>query len=321
MTITVTGNSASVQYETLLIQLAQAMKAGDRQQANELRRAMEMPERELDNAMMNRFDGLSADLYMLEGKEYFERIDPAQATPDYLGKDLKKAWENEDWKRVLALLRQDGSFLSQEQRAYLRSVAYEKLGQLRSAFVFMDYAARQNSTDVVYRYFCLEYLMALGENEEAVERAQAYIADRTTPPALLIEAAVVLIQTAREADATTANKQIETAIPALVGALGSKTGLDSAPREVIALGYVSLGFCLEFLGDMEQAASAYQLALVVDSRSDAAQKALRERLTSRNGSVSSDTIVPKDASKAVPSSTSFQTLKAQQIWLATGSDF
>lgn len=320
MTTTMTDHLASVQYEALLIQLAQAMKAGDQQQANEVRRAMELPERELDDAMMGRFDGLSADLYMLEDKEYFERIDPAQATPDRLGKELREAWNNKKWEQVLALLRKGGSFLSQEQRAYLRAISYEKLGQIASAFAFMDYAAHQNPADIVYPYYCLGYLVALGENEEAVRRAQAYVADRTTPPALTIAAAVALIQTSRDADKAAADKQIRSALLALERALGSKTGLDGFPDEVIALGYVSLGFCLELLGDTEQADIAYQLALVVDPRNDAAQEALRGRLASRRKSTPSGITVPKDASTATPTNTSFQTMKAQQIWLATGSD-
>ncbi len=320
MTTTMMDHLASVQYEALLIQLAQAMKTGDQQQANEVRRAMELPEREIDDAMMARFDGLSADLYMLEDKEYFERIDPEQATPGRLGKELKRAWEGQDWATALMLLRKKAPFMSQEQRAYLRAIAYENLGQLHSAFVFMDYASRQNPTDIVYPYYCLGYLVALGENEEAVRRAQAYVADRTTPPVLTIAAAVALIQTSRDADEATSDKQIRSALLALERALGSKTGLDGFPDEIIALGYVSLGFCLEFLGDIEQADIAYQLALVVDPRNDAAQEALRKHLASRRKSTPSGITVPKDASTVTPTNTSFQTMKAQQIWLATGSD-
>lgn len=319
--ITITRNNlAATQYETLLIQLAEAMKLGDQRQANEVRRAMELPERELDDAMMDRFDGLSADLYMLEDKEYFERIDPAQATPDHLGKELREAWNSEKWEQVLALLRKGGSFLSQEQRAYLRAIAYENLGQLRSAFVFMDYASRQSPTDVVYRYLCLGYLVALGENEEAVKRANAYVADQTTPSALLIRASAVLIQTARNSDSATRDKRLRAAVPALERALGSKTGLDNSPDEVIALGYVSLGFCLELLGDTEQATIAYGLALSVHPYNGDAQTALRKLLTRRQKSMPSGITVPRDASTATPTNTSFQTMKAQQIWLATGSD-
>ena len=320
MTTTTMDRLAPVQYEALLIQLAQAMRAGDQQQSNQVRRAMELPERELDDTMMDRFDGLSADLYMLEDKEYFERIDPAQATPGRLGRELREAWNSKKWERVLALLRKGGAFLSQEQRAYLRAIAYENLGHLRSAFAFMDYAAHQNPADIIYPYYCLNYLVALGKNEEAVREARAYIADRTTPPVLTIAAAVALIQTSRDADEATADKQIRSALLALERALGSKTGLDGFPDEVIALGYVSLGFCLELLGDTEQANIAYQLALVVDPRNDAAQEALRGRLASRKQSTPSGITVPKDASTAVATNTSFQTIKAQQIWFATGSD-
>ena len=320
MTTTTMDRLALVQYEALLIQLAQAMRAGDQQQSNQVRRAMELPERELDDTMMDRFDGLSADLYMLEGKEYFEYIDPTQAIPDRLGKELREAWDSEKWERVLVLLRKSGAFLSQEQRAYLRAIAYENLGQLRSAFVFMDYAAHQNPADVVYSYNCLDYLLRLGEDAEAINRAYAYVADQTTPPALLIKASAILIQMALRMAVTTGANPIYSALVALVRALASKTGLDGFPDEVIALGYVSLGFCLELLGDTEQGSIAYRLALVVDPRNDAAQEALRKHLASRKTSTRSGITVPRDASTAVATNTSFQTIKAQQIWFATGSD-
>lgn len=320
MTTATRNDLASTQYEMLLIQLAQAMKAGNREWANFCRREMELPERDLDETMLDRFDGLSADLYMLEDKEYFERIDPTLATPNHLGRDLKTAWENEDWEQVLTLLRKDAPFISQEQRAYLRAIAYKNLGQLRSAFVFMDHAARQNPTDVVYRYLCLDYLVRLGENQEALRRAKTYIADETTPPALLIKSASVLVQTARHAKETTAKEQALAAIPALVRALSSKADLDFSPSEVIALGYVSLGLSLELVGDTEKANSAYQLALVVEPENGVAQEALRERLSSQKKSTPFNITIPSGASEAVPSNTSFQTLRAQQIWLATGSE-
>jgi len=229
MTTTMMNQLATIKYETLLIQLAQAMEAGDKLRANAIRIEMELPERELDEAMMDRFDGLSADLYMLEDKEYFEY-------------------------------------------------------------------------------------------QQALASANAYIADETTPPALLIGSAAVLIQTAQHAKEATAEEQVLAAVPALVRALSSKAGLDFSPIEVIALGYVSLGFCLEFLGDVEKANSAYRFALMVDPGNSAAQEALRKRLSGQNKSTPFNITVPSAALEGIPSNTSFQTLRAQQIWLATGSD-
>lgn len=52
MTTAIANISASTDYETLLIQLAQAMKAEDRGWADQVRQAMERPERDLDDAMM-----------------------------------------------------------------------------------------------------------------------------------------------------------------------------------------------------------------------------------------------------------------------------
>ena len=316
--ITTTVNSqASKQYEALLIQLAQAMKAGDKERANVIRREMELPERGLDGSMLDLLDGLSADLYMLDEKEYFERIAPEQAIPQRLVSGLKRAWDNQDWEEVLKLIRKDVPFISHEHRAYLRAVAYEKLGLVRSALSFMDYAALQNPEDVVYPYFGLEYLVKLGENEEAVRRANFYVTDKTTPPVLLIGAAVALIQTAKHLNRADQNKRLMVAMPALVRALSSKEGLETSASEVIGLGYVSLGFCLEALGDTTKADLAYQFALVVDPNNGPAQEALQKHVNATAPPRSTvPTTVPDEASKARPENTSFQTSKARQIWLA-----
>ena len=138
------------EYENLLIELSQAMRSNNVELANAVRQRMEGPEGQLSEAEMDRLDGLAADLYMLSNKELFERTDPAEAIPARLGAELRQAWEREEWEDVLVLLRKKMPFLSNEHRAYLRAVAYEHLGQLRSAFLFMDYASQLNRDDTIY---------------------------------------------------------------------------------------------------------------------------------------------------------------------------
>lgn len=305
------------QYERLLIDLSDAIWAQDKDRANEVRRLMEGPERELTDEMMERLDGLAADLYMLSGKELFERTDPAEAVPARLGVELRQVWDNKDWERVLVTLRKRMPFLSEEHRAYLRAVAYEGLGQVRSAFRFMDYASQLNPADPVYRFYVLDYLVKLGESDEAVGRARQYITDTESAPAVLIEAAVTLVQTSRGQPNTVFQSRAAEAIPVLTQVLNNAVGLDGTPREVIALAYVTMGFCLQGLGDMDTADVAYRLALKVDPSNDVAQNGLRAVLEDRAHVKSlsfRDTTVPTAASDIKMSNTSFTMVKANQIW-------
>lgn len=312
-----TTNTYFAEYEKLLIELSQAMREADTECANVVRRRMEGPERQLSESEMERLDGLAADLYMLSGKELFERTDPAEATPARLGAELKQAWERAEWEGVLVLLRKRMPFLSNEHRAYLRAVAYEHLGQLRSASVFMDYASHLNQNDMIYRYFGLNYLQQSGQTDKAIAQARQYIADSTSVPVLLIEAAVTLVQTARYLSDSEVRNRASEATPTLMRALDDGKGLEGTPREVIALAYVTLGFCLQQLGDAVQADLSYHLALKVDPRNDAAQLGLlavpEERLQlSKQPSI--DITVPTAASNVNMSNTLFETVKAAQIW-------
>lgn len=310
-------NTYFAEYEELLIELSQAMSEADTERANVVRRRMEGPERQLSEAEMDRLDGLAADLYMLSNKELFERTDPAEAIPTRLGAELRQAWEREEWEDVLVLLRKRMPFLSNEHRAYLRAVAYEHLGQLHSAFLFMDYASQLNQDDTIYRYFGLDYLKLLGRIEEALLRARDYIADPASSPVVLIEAAVTLVQTARELPTVEFLERASEAIPVLIKALDDKSGLEGTPREVIALAYVTLGFCLQNLGDTAQSNIAYQLALKVDPHNGAAEIGLRtvlEKQSQPTPRALSNITVPVAASNVKMSNTRFETVKARQIW-------
>lgn len=305
------------QYEELLIELSLAMRGEDDARANSIRCRMEGPERHLSDSMMERLDGLAADLYMLSGRELFERTDQAEAISTKLGASLRQHWEREEWENVLLLLRKKMPFLSDEHRAYLRAVAYEHLGQLRSASLFMDYAIQLNQEDTTYRCFGLDYLSQMGWLNEAVARAPQYIADSNSSPVLLIQAAVTLVKTSRNLSMADFRTRASEAIPVLTSALNNGSGLGGAPREVIALAYVTLGFCLQHLGDRIQADVAYRLALKVDPRNDAAQNGLRaviEERSESNPPVSSGIIVPVAASVVEMSNTHFETVKARQIW-------
>jgi tetratricopeptide (TPR) repeat protein len=173
--------TAYSEYKSLLMRLHNllAEEKGRSEEARNIRREMDMPERSLTDEEMDHLDGLSADLYMLQGKEIFE---PGNVS----GEELRAAWKEERWEEVLQLLRKNIPGLGEANRAYLRAIAYERLGDVDCAYLFMNHAASLAPDDVVIQYFCLEYLMKLKRFDTAVEKANAYIKNPAIASPLLI---------------------------------------------------------------------------------------------------------------------------------------
>ena len=310
------NDSSFDEYESLLIDLSDAIRLQDNHRADEIRRRMEGPERKLTNDMMERLDGLAADLYMLSDSELFERADPYEAVPGHIVVELRSAWESEDWTSVLTILRKRMPFLSAEHRAYLRAVAYDKLGQPGSAFRFMDYASHINPADQTYQYFALAYLNQSGNAESAAFRAGQQLDDPKSAPTVIIGAAATLVQTSRNLPRSDFVSRASRVIPFVTDILNNEASLSGTPREVIALAYVTLGFCLAGLGDFDKAGAAYKVALEVDPGNGPAQVALGTLVEDQEytNSVNLEYMVPTTATNANLLNVKFELEKANQIW-------
>ena len=138
------ANTAYSQYEVLLCELHRliARGEGNSEAADVIRERMETSEQELSEQELRRLNCLSADLYMLQDDEIFEKAETEERTPEVLGAALNRACEQEEWETVLALLRKGPTFLPRHAIAYLRGIAYEALGHRETALLFLSYAAR-----------------------------------------------------------------------------------------------------------------------------------------------------------------------------------
>jgi tetratricopeptide (TPR) repeat protein len=263
MTGKFSNNPYYVEYESLLKQLHRLIATGNgnSEEADAVRDEMDRPERELSSEELTRLNGLSADLYMLQGDEVFERPGEDPWTPQQLAAHLKSAWTREDWEGVLQLLRQGPTFIDRDRIAYMRAWAYSELGHPDTSLLFMEYAADLNPREPQYRLQLIEQLSQLGRHAEARERVDEYIQDDSSSPALLIKAASVLFRAARASDRETASPVYEQAIQLLRRAL--PTASDALP-DVVASGYLTLGLCYEALGQLESADGAYSTVLERD---------------------------------------------------------
>jgi hypothetical protein len=137
-------NPHFVEFEQLLIRLHHLFVKGegDSEEADALREAMEEPERNLSSAERARLEGLSADLYMIQDDEIFEKVEPEERTRERLGPELELAYRAEDWDKVLSLLRRGPDFLTRDQLAASRAFLYRSLGHSEAADLFGEYAQR-----------------------------------------------------------------------------------------------------------------------------------------------------------------------------------
>src|SRR5436190_11135480 len=128
------ANPYYVEHEERLKELSRLMAEGkgDTPEADALREAMEHPERQLTREEIERLNGLSADLYMLEGDELYEPLEPGEdpqaREPERLRTSVEEAWARRDAALTLVLLRKGDAGFPEAQRAYIRSRAYEELG-------------------------------------------------------------------------------------------------------------------------------------------------------------------------------------------------
>lgn len=169
------NNQHFEQYESLLRRLHPLMAAGegDTDEADAVRDEMDKPWRELSREEIARLDGLSADLYMLEGDEVAEPCHADDRTPERLRAELKAARDRGDWETVLALLRKGPTFIAADQIAFLRARAYEALGHLEASRLFMEHAAELNPCESLYKSQLIEQLSRLERHDEAVGRADS----------------------------------------------------------------------------------------------------------------------------------------------------
>lgn len=288
--------TAYSEYKSLLLKLHSLLAAekGRSEEARNVRHEMDMPERSLTDEEMDHLDGLSADLYMLQGKEIFE---PGNVS----GAELQPAWKEKRWGEVLQLLRKNIPGLREENRAYLRAMAYARLGDVDCAYLFMNHAASLVPDDVIFQYFSLDYLIKLKRFDTATEKANAYIRNPDTASPLLILSAAVLIQSVRnDSDISVVQDRFSEAYRVLTSVLSRSSIVSDTPAEVIVLGYLLLGFTLENLhaGDVI-ARRAYELAREIDPENVAALLGLL-RLSPLGNASANGFQVPTEARNASP---------------------
>jgi len=262
------GNPDYRAYERLLRKVHRliAEGQGDSADADALREQMELPARALSAEEMAQLDGLSADLYVLQGKEVPAR-DWQRWSPDELRNALGKAWQSAKWGAMLTVLRQNAvRILEPAQIAYFRGRAYEELGHLETAAEFMRYAAQLNRS---FHYFELDLVRRV-DPEEALRLAQHDLETEHETFAVKSLAAGIVFQSTRRMAEPESRPVYEKIVSVLKGTLGQQPKNGPILPAVQAHAFITLGLALDALGRSDEALHAYDRAVEAEPNNDAA---------------------------------------------------
>lgn len=242
-------------YEGLLLDLHREMKGGrgEEPHADELRQQMAELWYRLTEEECALFDELSADLYVIEGKRVVEPLAPGE-TIESVMRELQMAFVTQESRRALALLRKLPT--ADSLTAYAQGRCWERLGFLRSAVCFYDFASKQQPK-AIYEILALDALVRGGLVEEAVRRAQEIELRSPVQGSLLLEAASVLHRTAAKAA-----EPDRRAVYQRVVTMVERAWDDAATRPVTrAAGLVAAGFSYLHLGDKDKALLSFDRAV------------------------------------------------------------
>jgi len=255
------------EYQRLLVQLHGLIAAGSNQSpdARELRQQMEKAESQLSEDEIVRLNALSADLSMLHDREIPDPDVVARVPPSEVPNLVDSAYQAARWEDVLELLRAGVSHLWRvDQVAYLRSRAYEGLGERAPAVAFMDEAARRAPTNANYRALALRLLWESKRYREAYTRARDYLTDHSTPARLVLMSGGIIVQRAMQSpEPADLNAVAKLAFDRIRQALPRET----SPNLVFS-GWVAMGLLAVQVDDAGTATNAFHEALGMETTSD-----------------------------------------------------
>ena len=261
------NNNYYCQYQEFLVQLHTLIAAGRNQsvEARDLRGRMEWAEAHLSEGEIVRLNSLSADLSMIHDREVPDPEVVARVPPLELDRQIESTFRNCQWEEFLDLLRAGVSHRWHADRiAYVRSRAYEGLGELAPAVAFMDEAARRKPASANFRALALRLLWKNQQYQEAYSRARNNLADLSAKSRLILMSGGIVAQQSMlvpepadlKAVATTAVQRMQQALP-----------LETSPNLIFA-GLVALGLLAVQVDDISTAVEAFRKAIDLETVSD-----------------------------------------------------
>ncbi len=258
-------NPNYVAYERLLIELHRliAEGKGDDEEAEAVRDQMDTPWYRLSPEEDERMGGLSADLYMLQDDEIYEAY---EGTQEQLRQSLSTAYHNQDYQGLLSLLRKGPKYIPQQGLASLRAIAYQELGHLDAALVFLRYAL-SHTTELGlafdrewFQTQIVDLLMRLNRYDDAIAEVEASINYFTFQDFRFI-AAHALVLCAEHVDGRTALSLYRRAAAVIESILDDPAERKKLSPSLLSTAFQVLGDCYRSSGQPQKAEAAHASAI------------------------------------------------------------
>jgi tetratricopeptide (TPR) repeat protein len=215
-----------------------------------------------------RIRNLSEDLYSLAEPPPAARPMNPQAQAKL--NDAFEARQRGEWDRALDLLRRSSANLDPALVSYLRGSIWLEAGDPETAVLFYEHASKLQPENGNYLALFLHTLdlvdpiAANGRSEDILREPG------NSPPVVVARAADTVIKSARKLPEADANQLFRRLISILQDNLirikkGDESGVD---RSSYAMTVALLGFCHEFLGEMQAALKYYSEGLQADPDND-----------------------------------------------------
>jgi hypothetical protein len=257
-------NPAYVEYESLLKKLHALIAEGkcDSDEADAVRESMDAPERLLNRAEKDRLNGLSADLYMLQGEEALQSP-PIDANT--LKERVAHAQARNDWEAVLNLLRhRSPEEVPTDVVAIKRSRAYDALGHPDTALLFLDFGYRHKADEPHYQALRLRLLADAGRVTEAEESATRILSEAHRWPAATIVAADVLLNVTQSGSQQERTQRWREILDRLAPVLRETPQESRLTPNDFVLGQLLLAYCHFELQEFENGNAALKAAVDAD---------------------------------------------------------
>ena len=249
--------------EELLLELARLQAEGmaDAPILDPIYEEMEQVEALLNRSETDRLNGLSADLYMLEGRDIRQPLEDGMTTEER-DRLLGEASEQQDCERLLQLLRKGEASFPPPVLAFIRGSAYGGLGHSEAALVFLRQACKLDPNNEEYQSVLIDQLVLRDDLSEAVAEANSIVQDPGASPALRLQAGTILFLSARRLAATDQVSVVDHAASVIKQALDDAS--TAGQRDVfVAAGWVTLGGCYTMLQRVNDARHAYDTAMEI----------------------------------------------------------
>lgn len=254
------------EYQNLLVAIHLLIARGENKSpdAQKLRYRMEQIEPHISDDEMVRLNELSADLAIIHGREVTDPDVVQHVAVAELPALIALAFNHRKWEEFLTLLRAGVQGLwSADQLAYVRSRAYEGLGESAPAVAFMDEAARREPNNSNYRALALRLLWNDKQYAEAYSRAAGYLADQTTKPRLvLMSGGIVAQETLHLPPPADLSRVAVMAVDRMQQVIALETSQNLVYASRVALGLLSV-----HLDDANAASDAFRQAMELETAS------------------------------------------------------